>query len=185
MQDKATALLKEFREWMEVHKDEITALQIFYSQPYRRRELTYTMIRELCDKLKADKPTMAPAAIWKAYEQLEQSKGSKPRNELIALVCLIRRVLELDAELSPYDITVNRNFQDWVFSKQAGTLKFTPEQMEWLRMIKEHIAGSVHIEKEDLENTPFIEKGGLMKMWKLFGEGMEEILEEMNEKLAA
>jgi len=27
--------------------------------------------------------------------------------------------------------------------------------MEWLRMIKEHIISSVHIEKDDLDYTPF------------------------------
>ncbi|MFM7234797.1 MAG: DUF4301 family protein, partial [Flavobacteriales bacterium] len=35
----------------------------------------------------------------------------------------------------PYERTVNRNFQQWVFQKQAGALKFNPEQMEWLRMV--------------------------------------------------
>ncbi|MDI7187976.1 DEAD/DEAH box helicase family protein [Leptospira santarosai] len=56
----AEALVYDFRVWLEVHKTEILALQIFYSQPYRRRELTYSMVKDVLDILKSDKPNMAP-----------------------------------------------------------------------------------------------------------------------------
>ena len=37
----------DFTAWLEAHRDEITALQIFLLQPtYRRRELTFSMIKE-------------------------------------------------------------------------------------------------------------------------------------------
>ena len=36
-EDKAAQLVKDFAEWMQQHKDELMALQIFYNQPYRRR----------------------------------------------------------------------------------------------------------------------------------------------------
>jgi len=32
-------------------------------------------------------------------------------------------------KLTAYDKTVDRNFQKWVFEKQAGALKFDEEQM--------------------------------------------------------
>jgi type I restriction enzyme R subunit len=183
-QDKAAALVSDFRAWIAAHRDEITALQIFYNQPLHRRELTYAMIRDLLDALKADRPVLAPLAVWRAYEQLEQASGS-PQNELVALVSLVRRVSGLDETLTAYDRTVDRNFQQWVFGKQAGALKFNEEQMEWLRMIKDYIAASFHIEKDDFELSPFDAKGGLGKMWQLFGEQMEPILDELNEALAA
>src|SRR3989337_2659465 len=85
----------DFTAWLQAHRDEITALQIFYNQPYRRRELTFSMIRELLEKLKADKPALAPLRVWSAYEQIDASassaRQSSPKNELIALVSLIRR----------------------------------------------------------------------------------------------
>ena len=118
--EKANELVNGFTEWMQQHKDELTALQIFYNQPYRRRELTYTMIKEVLEKLQSDKPTLAPLNVWRAYEALEQCNGS-PRNELTAIVSLIRKVSGLDATLTAYDKTVDKNFQDWVFKKQAGS----------------------------------------------------------------
>jgi type I restriction enzyme R subunit len=41
------------------------------------------------------------------------------------------------------------------------------------------------MERDDLEMAPFDAKGGLGKMYQLFGEGMDTVLQEMNEALAA
>lgn len=174
-----------FKEWIEKHIDEITALQIFYAQPYRRRELSYAMIKELCEKIKTDQPTLAPLNVWRAYEHMGQASGSA-KNELIALVSLLRLTSGIDNSLNAYDKTVDRNFQAWVFKKQAGTTtKFTTEQMNWLRMIKDYVAGSFHVDKEDFELDPFNKNGGLSKMWQLFGDKTDEIIDELNEALAA
>lgn len=183
--DKANETVNAFKEWIENHKDEITALQIFYGQPYRRRELTFIMIKDLVDKIIQEKPTLAPMSVWRAYEQLENVSG-QPKNEMVALVSLIRKVVGIDKALTPYDKTVDKNFADWVWKKQQGAaIKFTKEQMEWLYMLKEQIATSVHIETDDLDFTPFDAKGGRGKMWQLFGDEMETIINELNEALAA
>jgi len=181
----ATNTIQDFTEWIETHKDEITALQIFYAQPYRRRELTYSMIKDLYEKVKIEKPMLAPIAVWRAYEQLGQANGSA-KNELTALVSLLRKVSGIDSTLVSYDKTVDQNFKTWVFKKQAGTTtKFTEEQMQWLRMIKDYVANSFHVDKDDFELDPFNKNGGLGKMWQLFGEQTEEIINELNEVLAA
>jgi type I restriction enzyme R subunit len=182
--DKANELIVEFSKWMQQNKDELTALQIFYNQPFRRRELTYTMIKEVLEKLQSDKPILAPLTIWRAYEALEECNGS-PRNELTAIVSLIRKVSGLDTILTAYDKIVDKNFQEWVFKKQAGATKFNEEQMQWLRMIKDYVISSFHIEKDDFDYNPFNAQGGLGKMWQLFGEQTEEIINELNEVLAA
>ncbi len=121
-QAAASLTISNFTAWIEGHKDEITALQIFYAQPYRRRELTFKMIKDLYDIISTQQPLLAPMQVWKSYEQLKQVSVS-PKNELIALVSLIRKVSGIDTTLTPYDKTVDKNFQDWVFKKQAGTLK--------------------------------------------------------------
>jgi type I restriction enzyme R subunit len=192
-QAAASATISDFTKWIEAHKDEITALQIFYGQPYQRRELTFKMIKDLYDKIVTEQPLLAPMQVWKAYQNvvtLSLSKGDNilvsPKNELIALVSLIRKVTGIDNTLVPYDKTVDKNFQTWVFKKQAGTtIKFTEEQMQWLRMIKDYVASSFHVAKEDFELDPFNKNGGLGKMWQLFGDKTDEIIEELNEVLAA
>lgn len=183
--DKANETISAFKEWIEAHKDEVVALQIFYGQPYRRRELTFSMIKSLVEKIIQEKPALAPMSVWRAYEQLENVSG-QPKNEMVALVALIRRVAGIDDQLTPYDKTVDRNFQQWILKKNAGQHnRFSKEQMDWLYMLKEQIATSVHIETEDLDYTPFDAKGGRGKMWQLFGDEMETIINELNEVLVA
>lgn len=182
--EQAKAIITDFTAWIAEHRDEITALQIFYGQPFQRRELTYKMIRNLSERLKTERPRLAPLNVWQAYNQLEEST-TEPKTELTALVALIRRVCGIDENLTDYGKTIDRNFQNWVFGKQSGALKFNDEQMRWLRMIKDHVATSFHIEREDFENVPFAPKGGLGKMYQLFGEQMNPIIEEINVALAA
>lgn len=184
-QGKAEETIRDFSAFLAAHKDEIAALRIFYDQPYRRRDVTYRMMRETLDALRQNKPTLAPLHVWRAFEQIEQVKGQSPKNELIALVALIRRVCGLDEVLTSFDTTVNQNFKQWVFQKNAGPKQFTEEQMAWLRMIKDHILASVHIERGDLDYAPFDAQGGLGKMYQLFGDDMDALLDELNEALAA
>ncbi len=188
--EKAEILVADFKAWIAQHQDEITALQIFYSQPYRRRELNYKMIQEVLEKLKLERPNLAPFQIWKAYEQLDASTSSaqpgSPKSELIALVSLLRRISGIDSTLIDYSNKVDLNFRDWILKKNAGQHnRFTEEQMQWLRMIKDHIATSIHLDADDLDYTPFDAEGGKGKMWQLFGEQMDEIINELNEALAA
>lgn len=184
-QDKADNLVKDFKAYIEEHKDEIMALSWFYSQPHQRKELTYKLVKELLDKLKSDKPTLAPYRIWQAYEHIDKVESSQPLNELTALVSLVRRIVGIDDKLTPYNKVVDKRFQDWVFKKQAGPVKFTEDQMKWLRMIKDHIATSFYLEKDDLDYSPFDSKGGMMKMWDLFGDDMDEVIENLNKELVA
>ncbi len=178
-------LIMDFKAFIEANKDEITALRIFYNLPYQQRPVTYRMVKEVLDILKQQRPHLAPLGVWQAYEQVEQV-NSQPINELTALVALIRRVIGLDETLTPHETRINRSFQTWVFQKQAGaSVKFNEEQMQWLRAMKEHIISSFALEREDLDYAPFDSMGGLGKLYQLFGDEMEAIIEELNIALAA
>lgn len=84
--DKAKEIVKDFSDYLLANQDEIKALTIFYKQPYNRRNITFKMIKEVFDKLKLDKPTLAPDYVWAAYSQLEDIKSKQPIDELTALV---------------------------------------------------------------------------------------------------
>lgn len=184
-EENAQKLAKDFSEYLENHRDEVEALTILFSQPHRRSELTYAMIREVFDKLKSDRPRLAPSRVWQAYALLDEYEGRQPASELTALVALIRRVCGIDETVSPYSDTVRRNFQNWIMKRHSGGgQKFTEEQMEWLRMIRDHIASSFHLDRDDLDMAPFDAKGGMGQMYKLFGDQMNDVIDEVNEALA-
>ncbi|MBS1191964.1 MAG: restriction endonuclease subunit [Rhodocyclaceae bacterium] len=182
----AEALTREFADWLQANRDEIEALTIFFAQPWRRREVTLRLVRQVFDRLNADKPRLAPLRVWQAYARLDGYNDAPPEQEFTALVALIRRVCGLDDKITPFADTVRRNFQNWVLKHHAGSgEKFNEEQMNWLRMLRDHVAHSFHVERDDLDMSPFDAQGGLGRMWELFGEGMEPLLEELNEVLVA
>ena len=145
------------------------------------------MIRELSDRLKDDRPRLSPLRVWQAYALLDDYKGAQPVGELTALVALIRRACGIDAKrLSPYAETVRRNFQNWIMTRHSGSgEKFNEAQMDWLRMIRDHVITSFHLECDDLDMAPFDGKGGMGQMYKLFGDRMNSVIDELNEALAA
>ena len=182
----ANKIAQDFEDYMKENRDEIEALTIYFTQPARRAEVTYAMIKDVLAKLREDQPRLAPLTIWRAYAHLDDYKGKSPVNELTALVALIRRVCGLDDTLTRHSDRVRQNFQTWVLNRHAGAgEKFSEEQMEWLRMIRDHLATSFTIERDDLDLAPFDAHGGLGKMYALFGDGMDDVMSEMNEALAA
>ena len=52
-------------------------------------------------------------------------------------------------------------------------------------MIRDHIAANLGIEPGDFEYAPFSQHGGLGKVYQLFGDKLNAIIEELNETLAA
>ena len=55
--------------------------------------------------------------------------------------------------------------------------------MEWLRLVRDHIAASLSITTDDLELDPFDRKGGLGRFYEVFGADYEALLQEMNIEL--
>jgi len=185
-QENAKTMRADFESYLEDHKVDIEALEIFYSFPVRRQEVTLKMIKEVMARLRADRPKLSPLRVWQAYSLLDNIKSSQPINELQVLMALIRRACGLDEKLTPSGERIRRNFQTWIMQRHSGGGdKFNKEQMEWLHMLRDHAITSFRIDKDDLEMTPFDAKGGLGKMFQLFGNEMDSILDELNTELAA
>jgi type I restriction enzyme R subunit len=183
--DRARQTAKSFRAFIEDHKDEITALQILYSRPYRQRP-TFKEIKELAHAIGRPPYQWTPEKLWQAYEALERSKvrGSGGR-VLTDMVSLVRFALEQEDELVPYPQLVDERFQAWLLAQENAGRTFTPAQLAWLERIRDHVAASLAISAEDFDYTPFVEHGGIGKAYDLFGEDLTPLLDELNEALAA
>lgn len=184
--ENAKAIVNEFTEYLNVHKDEILALRIFYNDPLNRRNITFKMIREVLESLKADKPVLAPDFVWNAYTAIEQVKSKRPKKQLTILISLIRHACGIDQELRSFDALIMKNYKEWFFKQNKGKHnRFTPQQKQWLEMLRDHILSSYHIELDDLDYAPFNANGGRGKMYQLFGPEMNEIINELNKELVA
>jgi len=184
--EKAKNTVESFKHFIEENKDELTALQIIYSKAYGQRHLTYEQIKQLAEAVEKPPYNLTPDLVWKAYEQLEKSKvkGAGPQKLLTNIISLVRFALGESQVLKPFTETVDERFQAWLEEQERAGKRFTPDQIVWLEMIKDHIATSLRIGIDDLENVPFYERGGPVKAYRLFGQGLGGILEDLNEVLA-
>ena len=185
--EKARTIVDTFRQFIEQNKDELTALQIIYGKPYSERHLTYETIKELAGAISKPPRNLTPDLLWQAYQQLEKSKVRRAGSQqlLTNIISLVRFAIGETDVLEPFSETVERRFQSWITEQAESGRRFTSEQMDWLRLIKEHITTSVSVNMEDFELSPFYEKGGPVRVYQLFGEELEQILRELNEVLVA
>jgi len=185
--EKARNVVDTFKRFIEENKDELTALQIIYNQPYTRRHITYEGIKQLAEAIKRQPYNLETETVWKAYEQLQSSKvrDAGPQKLLTDIISLIRFTIGKSDVLEPFSEMVEHRFRGWISRQENDGHGFTHEQMEWLNMLKDHIATSATVEMEDFEYTPFHEKGGTLRIIKLFGDDLNDIINELNEELVA
>ena len=183
--EKAKKTVTSFEQFIKEHKDEITALQILYSRPYKAR-LRFEDIKALSEVIEKPPYLWRVDRLWDAYAALERSKvrGASSQRILTDLVSLIRFAIRHD-ELEPFSEHVHERFNKWLNRQETAGKKFTPEQRRWLEMIRDHIAANLSIEKDDFNYVPFAQEGGIGKVYQLFGEQLWPLLDEINEALAA
>ncbi len=183
-EENANQVIATFREFIEENKDEIIALRIIYDQAYKDRPMIIDGLKSMYQKLKEKGITVE--RLWDCYAIKKPEKVKRgTMAQLTDLISIIRFEMGYTDNLSPFADKVNYNFMQWTFRKNTGAVHFTEEQMEWLRMIKDHIITSLSILPEDLDLTPFDRCGGLAAFYGAFGDEYESILNEMNVELVA
>ena len=182
---RARTIVQSFEQFITQHKDEITALQVLYSKPYKQR-LKFEDIKDLANAIEKPPYLWNESQLWQAYAALEKSKvkGASGKRILTDLVSLVRFATHQDNELVPFPEKVNANFNVWLGEQESRGKKFTDEQRHWLEMIRDHVAANLTVEPDDFEYAPFVQEGGLGKVHQLFGSELNKIIEELNGALA-
>ncbi|MGE5610364.1 MAG: DEAD/DEAH box helicase family protein [Bacillota bacterium] len=188
--DKARAVVTSFRQFIEENKEEIEAIKVLYSRPYRLG-LRYRQVKELAQKLNVapffvdPKKPDSVMRLWHAFETVEPKRVKGKARQLVDLIALVRHAIQPDTVLVPVDAVVEERYQKWLAEKNASGVTFTNDQRRWLDAIKDHIATALAIEADDLEEVPFKLFGGLGAAYRLFGDKLPTLLDELNERLAA
>jgi type I restriction enzyme R subunit len=184
LEQHAEQTIQTFRAFIEENRDEIIALRVIYSEEYRNRPMAIEQLKALYEKLKAKGITVQ--RLWDCYAIQKPEKVKRgTMAQITDLISLVRFELGYADQLSPFADKVNYNFMQWTLRRNAGSVHFTEEQMEWLRLIKDHIVSSLSVTPEDLDLNPFDRKGGLGRFYAVFGKDYKAILQEMNTELVA
>jgi type I restriction enzyme R subunit len=182
---RAQATVESFRAFIDEHHDEITALQVLYSRPYSKR-LTYRDVKELAEAIGRPPHRWTPERLWEAYETLDASKVRGSAGTVLTnIVSLVRFTLGTDDELAPFPDQVAERFEAWLTQQQTAGRDFTDEQLDWLRLIRDHLAASLSIEPREFQDPPFSQHGGLGRARQLFGTDLDDQLADLTEIVAA
>ena len=183
-EENADRVISSFRQFIDENRDEIIALRIIYDQKYKDRPMAIDGLKALYEKLKSKGITVE--RLWDCYAIKKPERVKRgTMAQLSDLISIIRFEMGYTENLAPFADRVNYNFMQWTLRRNAGAVHFTDEQMDWLRLVKDHIAVSLSIETSDLDLNPFDRKGGLGRFYEVFGDQYEAILMEMNVELVA
>ena len=183
--DRAKAMLRSFREYIEEHKEDIRALQVLYGRPYKER-LTFTEIKELARAIERPPHQWTPEKLWRAYELLDQSKVRGSGGKMLTdLVSIVRYTLHQDDELVPFSDQVEERFAAWLAVQEQNAVQFTSEQLQWLAWMKDAVASDLGLTSDSFDYLPFREHGGIGKASQVFGDRLMLLMDELTEVLAA
>ena len=98
---------------------------------------------------------------------------------------LLRLNLGVDDELIPYASKVEERYAGWLAQQAQAGATFTERQRWWLDRIADVIATSAGITDDDLDNTPFTERGGIDGAIRDLGPGAGAYLESLNADFTA
>jgi len=80
-----------FRQFIDTHKDEITALSIIYSRDYKTRHLTYSMIEDLYESMR--KAGFSKEQLWRDYGVKYPGKTiTRVEIKLADIISMVRQV---------------------------------------------------------------------------------------------
>jgi len=107
--------------------------------------------------------------------------GKSEQQLLTDIISIIRFEIDESERLEPFEHTVEERFEAWLAEHPDS---FSERQLEWLDMMKDHIATSAAMEKSDLQLEPFNQRGGLYQANEVFDD-VDSMIEELNRELVA
>lgn len=166
---KPADYLAAFSEFIHNHKTKIEALAVLFANP---RKWNTQALKEIRQVLKQN--SFEEEQVRKAHEL----SGHKAMADIISLL------QNADNEINPL-LTAEERVNRAIDSLTKGHA-FTPEQLEWLDYIREHLVVNLALEKDNFDLVPVLERhGGLAKVRRIFGDKLDSIIEEINYRLAA
>ncbi|MEQ4302537.1 DEAD/DEAH box helicase family protein [Plantactinospora sp. B6F1] len=182
VEERAQVTVRSWHDYIEQHRDEITALQLFYEGEGR---VGFDQLKELAARIARPPQAWTPDSLWQAYVLLGRTADAPGHRGVTDLISLVRYELGIDQELKPYRSLVEERFRGWLHQQKQGGATFTADQVWWLERIKDVIAVSVELTPDDLDGAPFTERGGVDGFVNAFGPRAAPLITELNQELSA
>ncbi|MGH3496993.1 MAG: DEAD/DEAH box helicase family protein [Nocardioidaceae bacterium] len=181
---KATSVVESWRAYLDEHRAEITAIQLLTEAKERR--ISFSDIKELADRIARPPYNWTPDIIWNAYVALDPQFAAKSDHRTLTdLVSLVRFTIGVDDELVPYGERVKERYAAWLAQQEQAGVTFTDAERWWIDNMVEVVANSAGIRTEDLDDAPFIERGGTDGALRDLGDRAADLIDDLNTELTA
>ncbi|MBD5396076.1 MAG: type I restriction-modification system endonuclease [Lachnospiraceae bacterium] len=159
--------LKEFRDFIDTHLNEIAALKIITTRP---QDLTRQSLKEL--KLILDRNHFSETMLNTAWKNMT--------NEDIAadIISFIRQRSIGDALISK-----DERIHNALLRVKKAHPELTKVQLGWLDRIELQLLKETILNKETFESVAFVNKGGYDVVNKAFGNKLDEFITEINDAM--
>ncbi|MEV6064323.1 DEAD/DEAH box helicase family protein [Nocardia asteroides] len=174
--------ITSFSEFVSDRQDQVVVQQLLQGT----RRIPYGDLQDLANQIRRVPQLRSVDAVWESFAEA----GAAPRldtkeNNVTNLISLLRYELGLDAEIKPFREVVDVNYVGWVETQARRGTVFTDDQRWYLDQIAGVIASSAEMTPNDLDNTPFDQRGGAHGLIEAFGKRAETLIDELNEELTA
>lgn len=161
--------LKEFRDFIDTHLNEIDALKIVATRP---QDLTRQSLKEL--KLILDRNNFNETMLNTAWKDMTNE-------DIVAdIISFIRQRSIGDALISK-----DERIHNAVLKVKKTHPELTKVQVGWLDRIESQLLKDTVLNRETFESPAFVNKGGYNVVNKAFGDKLDEFIEEINDAMYA
>lgn len=163
---KPEDFLDSFAAFVRDNVNSIAALKLVVTRP---RDLTRAGLKEL--RLALDRRGYSEANLRRAWADAKNE-------EIAASIIGFVRQAAIGDPLTPYEDRVRSAMRSIMASRP-----WTEPQKRWLKRIGEQIEKEVVVDREAIDNEPFIADGGFNRLNRVFGGELESILAGINEEM--
>ena len=155
-QEEAQTTTSAFEAYCEEHKDEIEALRIIYNN--QGEPLTYTMLKDLENKLKFASSKFNTSLLWNSYaiinpQKVKHSSTKEEKEALTNIIQLVRYAFHQIERLESLYPSASQRFNLWCGQNQRP---LTEEQIGVMQQVFSYIASNGYCtitEIKDNDNT--------------------------------
>jgi len=181
---RARSIVESWRAYLDEHRAEITAIQLLGEAKSRR--VPFESLKELADRIARPPHNWTIDIVWAAYEALEVTRVKhNDHARLTDLVSLLRFTLGADNELVPYADRVRDRYAGWLLQQEQAGVVYTAVERWWLDRMADVIASSAGLSDDDLDRSPFTERGGVDGAIRDLGDRAAGLVETLNTELTA
>jgi type I restriction enzyme R subunit len=164
--EKPEDYLEEFKNFIQNNMEKITALNIVCTRP---KELTREALKSL--KLELDRNDFTEVQLNSAWKELSNE-------DITADIITFIRQQAIGSPLISHQERIKN-----AVNKLKKKHNFSKMELDWLGRIEAHLLHESILDKETFDTGAFKSKGGFMKINKIFGNKLEEIISEINDYL--